>query len=201
MSHQTAQQEAVRLAVAGLAGIDVNRRCQNAGLPRPDASGVITFRAFGETVQLDTVRFELTLAQTGLPAPNVDRILILHSLLCDAPLSGSTELISFRNISGGQFYWEPFVARAIRPLIGKFGNDMDGLRRNMDRFDWEPYPVGDFGARIRCFGNIAVTLVYRRGDEEFPATADILFDAGLRRVFHAEDVATLAARVCARLIR
>jgi len=152
-------------------------------------------------VQLETAKFEVTMAATGLQAPNVDRILILHRLLSDAPIARSKELISFRNISAGQFYWAPFVTRAIRPLIERFGNDIAGLTRGMNQLDWSPYPVGDLGARIRCFGDIAITLVYRRGDEEFPPTADMLFDSGIKRVFQAEDVATLASRVCARLIR
>jgi hypothetical protein len=43
-------------------------------------------------------------------------------------------------------------------------------------------------------------LVYRAGDDEFPASADLLFDACIRRVFCAEDAAVLGSRVCLGLL-
>ena len=64
----------------------------------------------------------------------------------------------------------------------------------------EPVDLGDVGARIHAFGNLYATLVYRSGDDEFPATADFLFDSSVERVFCAEDAAFLGSRICLGLL-
>ena len=101
----------------------------------------------------------------------------------------------------GAFYWGPFQSRSIKPLIAVIGNDLDRLRRNMEIFDWQALNIGDFGARISAFGHVHVDLIYRCGDDELPPAADVLFDAALKRVFCAEDIAVLAGRVCLSLLR
>jgi len=200
MSQQSAQQEAIRLAISRLANLNINSQCQSLGLPQPDSNGFIRFRAFGENMILETRKFELRFAETAAPAKSSDLILLLHYLLCDLPLAGLNELISFRDIPGGLFYWNPFILRTIQPLINKFGNNINLLRQKMDRLDWEQFDAGDFGARILAFGKIYLTLVYRTGDEEFSPTADILFAANMKRVFNAEDVVVLTSRLCSRLL-
>jgi len=42
-------------------------------------------------------------------------------------------------------------------------------------------------------------LVYRMGDEEFSATADLFFPAAIRHGLPTEDVAVLAGRLCHEL--
>ena len=144
--------------------------------------------------------YQLILADSGQPAKISDRILVLHYLLCDLPIPGTDELISFRQMDNGQFYLPTFLSRSVRPLAARIGNDLALLKRNLDRFDWEPVSMGDLGARIHAVGKVYVTLIYRLGDEEFPASADILFDAGIKRIFPTEDAAVLASRICLGLI-
>jgi hypothetical protein len=60
--------------------------------------------------------------------------------------------------------------------------------------------LGDFGARIHAIGKVYVTLVYHLGDEEFPASADLLFDASIKRVYPTEDAAVLASRISMSLV-
>ena len=126
----------------------------------------------------------------------VDRLLVLHYLLCDVPLCASGEWITFRQFPGGQFYWEPFCDRTVRPLVEEIGDDLALLRRRLDRFDWSPVVAGDVGAAVRVVGKMQVAVVYRRGDEEFPAGAEILFDSSLKQVYWTEDAAAVAGRVC-----
>jgi hypothetical protein len=199
MSKQIAQKEAIRLAVAELRNIDLTARCPFLGLSVSE-NGTVRLRVFGTDLLLRQTDFDLLKADTGEPAKPGDRILVLHYLLCETPLSLTDELISFRALPGGQFYWQPFLARTVKPLISRIGNDLDRLRTNLQRFDWEEVPMGDLGARIHAIGKLYVTLAYYRGDEEFPPTADVLFDACIKQVFAAEDVAVLASRICLGLL-
>lgn len=199
MSKTSGHEEAFRIAVEKLRNVDPAARCASLGLPAPQ-KGILKLRAFGADMILRLSDFQLLSDRSNKPGKSAGHILVLHYLLCDLPVHSTGELISFQQFPGGQFYWEPFHSRTIRPLIKKTGNNLETLRKNLDRFDWEPVPYGDLGARIHAVGKLYLTLIYRLGDEEFPPTADLLFDACIKRVYNAEDAAVLAGRICLGLI-
>lgn len=199
MSKESGYEAAVRAAVEKLKKIELTDRCTRLGLPEPQ-DGIIKLRVFGTDMMLRLSDYQLILADSGQPAKINDRILVLHYLLCDLPILETDELISFRQMDSGQFYLPAFLSRSVKPLAVRIGNDLALLKKNLNRFDWEPVSMGDLGARIHAVGKVFVTLVYRLGDEEFPASANILFDAGIKRVFPTEDAAVLAGRICMGLI-
>lgn len=199
MPKTSGYETAVRVAVEKLRAIDLIGRCTRLGLPKPQ-EGLLEFRAFGTDMVLRQSDFELFQAGTDTPARESDHILVLHYLLCDLSIPVTSELISFRQLDSGMFYWEAFLSRSVRPLVERVGNHLDLLKRNLARFDWQPISLGDLGARIHAVGNVYVTLIYRLGDEQFPPSADLLFDAHIRRVYPTEDVAVLAGRICLGLL-
>jgi hypothetical protein len=198
MSKQEAQLEAIRRAKEKLSWVDLVARCANLGLPVPQEN-TMQFRAFGADLSLDH-SFDLADAKTGKPAKLGDHILVLHYLLCDVPIEPIGEVITFRDMPGGQFYWEPFLSRSINPLLARIGNNIDLLRERLDRFDWKPAQGGDFAAMINGIGKLDATLVYNRGAEEFGPAAQILFDACIKRVYVTEDIAQFAGRICLGLL-
>ena len=199
MSKKSGYETAVRAAVEKLKKIELTDRCTRLGLPEPQ-DGIIKLRAFGTDMILRLSDYQLILVDSGQSAKIGDRILVLHYLLCEFPIPVTDELISFRQMDSGQFYLPAFLSRSVRPLAEHIGNDLALLKKNLNRFDWERVSMGDFGARIHVIGKVYVTLIYHPGDEEFPASADILFDAGIKRIYPTEDAAVLAGRICLGLI-
>jgi hypothetical protein len=199
MSKQDAQNEAVNRALTELASVDLAARLPRLGLPAP-ANQTVALRMFGLDMRFHLEDKGLIIADTGQPAKPADYILLLHYLLCDLPVSATGELISFRDFTGGQFYYQPFQSRTTAPLIKRFGNNLEQLRRNFSRFDHELLPGADLTARIQAFGPLSITLIYRQGDDEFPASGDVLFDAAVKRALCAEDAAVLASRICIGLL-
>jgi hypothetical protein len=190
---------AIERAVAELRTAELDHRWANLGLAEPRGGGV-ELRLFGIDARLDTGDWKLVVRATGEPVRPTDRLLLLHYTMCDLPVAPTGELISFRNLPGGQFYYGPFRARTVEPLIERFGDEIELLRSNLGRFDHELTEHGDLGARIHALGNLWVTLVYHSGDEEFAADADVLFDACVRRAYGAEDAAVMASRICLGLL-
>ena len=199
MPKETAYQTAIDRAVAALQALDLTPRCLALGLPEP-AAGTIRTRLFGQDVVLDLATFTLLRKADGQPVKVGDQILFLHYLLAERPLTPTPGLIAFREFPGGQFYLPSFEARTTAPLLKRFGNDLDSLRRNLDRFDWEPVTRSDLGARVHAYGNLHLTLLYHLGDDELPAAASVLFAAASKWVLTAEDAAVLASRICLGLL-
>ena len=192
-------ERAIEVATEGLSSVDFASRCPKLGLSPPE-SGQLDLRIFGADARLDFEDWAFTLKSTGEPGRPHDLVLLLHYLSCDLPVDPTGELISFRSFPSGQFYFGVFQARSAAPLVGRIGNDLDTLKKHLDRFDHEPTEHGDFGARIHAMGNLHLTLVYHLGDDEFPAAADILFDTCFRRALGAEDAAVMASRICIGLL-
>lgn len=199
MARNSGYGEAIRVAVEKLQNADLDVRCTNLGLSKPQ-NDMLKLRAFGTDMILHLPDFQLFLADSGKPAKISDHILVLHYLLCDLPIHQTDELISFREMDSGMFYWEAFLSRSVRPLVKRIGNELELLKTNLGRVDWEPVSLGDLGARIHAIGKIYVTLIYRLGDEELPPSADLLFDAGIKRVYPTEDAAVIASRICLGLL-
>lgn len=205
MTHkQEAEREAIRLAAAKLEALgDWPARCRRLGLPDPsEGDGLIRVVVLGAVLGFRAPDFGTVTTGAGSRPKSADHLLALHYLLGEAPVKPTGEWISFRAFPGGLFYWEPFLSRSIRPLIGGVGNDLGLLRDRLSRFPAkvEPLSEGGLQATLQALGVIQTRLVYRSGDDEFPPSADVLYDACAQRLLCGEDAAVLAARLCVGLL-
>ncbi|UWG97677.1 DUF3786 domain-containing protein [Dehalobacter sp. DCM] len=101
--------------------------------------------------------------------------------------------ITYRDISGGQVYYRNFTGRCIMRLARMYGRDFPSFEKVMTSLnvDAKRTEHGDISFRFRFVNNIYVTFILWRGDDEFPATANILFDANVGDYFDAEDLAVV----------
>jgi len=204
----THRQQAEALAMAMARGqlaskTDWPERCVRLGLVTCEAAcNIMRLPFFGKTLELHSPAFEAVIVETGKAPKTADLLLVLHYLLCDQPVVPEGRWVSFREFPGGTFYWQPFLARSVQPLIKAIGNDRDRLCDRLTRFAGriEPGPADALTARMSAIGRVEVLLIYRCGDDEFPPSADLLYDACARRIYGAEDAATLAGRVCLGLL-
>jgi hypothetical protein len=199
MSKTEGQNEAIRIAVAKLANADLPARSENLGFRFLDTNTIL-IRAFGADCAVDLKSFEVRNQQSGQTVKPDLKILLLHYLMCDNNFSRTGKIINFRDLPGGQFYLEPYKSRSVNILVSKIKNDTELLKRNLKRFEWKESTPGDVGAKIHAIGKIHVTLTYYRGDEEMPPSADILYDASIKKVFNTEDVTVMASLLCRGLL-
>ncbi|MFA6506724.1 MAG: DUF3786 domain-containing protein [Treponemataceae bacterium] len=210
MPQKEARNEAIRRAKEKLAADlasgreSVEQRCSRLGLPMPlptDGSprGAIDFPLFGSSARLDLETLSLT-DDAGAERSQTDRILFYHYFLSDGIIRAGGELISFRELTGGAFYWEPFRSRTCLPLAKKFGDDYARLRSALDRFTWSEVAAGDFGARVHGFGELYLSLVAWSAEEGIAGEISVLFDPAIKRVYEAEDAAVFASRICLKLL-
>lgn len=201
---QQAEQDAIRLAIGKLAACDDwSVRCARLGIPDPAVTGgVLRLVVLGTTVELRPPEFQASVAGSDKPPKPADHLLALHYLLGEVPVIPTGDWITFRDFPGGQFYWEPFLSRSITVLIGRIGNNLAVLKDHLGRFSAAVEPLSDGGlqATIQALGAIQMMLVYRPGDDEFPPSADVLYDSCARRILCAEDAAALASRFCLGLL-
>ena len=198
--HQTeARREAVRRARGRLAEADLAKAVTRGGLT-VDADGRAAVVLLGRGFRVAPDSLEVMAVDAGRVSL-VDELLILRYLEVEREVQPTGREITFRDLPGGNFYAAALAKRTTGLLIKRFGEDPESLRTALDRFPRVPLDVGDVAARVSAIGRIEITLVFRATDEEFPATADILYDHVIASVYSTDEVAALTTHLCVGLVR
>lgn len=119
------------------------------------------------------------------------QILFLHYLYHAQgnPLKG--KWITFKELPGGQIYIEPYQKRTIKPLLKYFGQKIDKFMELASSLGGETAPFGDASIILRPFPRVPIGFIFWEGDEEFPPSANILYDAAAPHYLPTEDYALL----------
>ena len=133
----------------------------------------------------------------NLPLPT--QILLFHYLTNKSEVLETGKLISFKELPGGSIYIQPFMNRAVNPLVRAFGNEPEALLEAAARIGGQANEHGDVGVTIRVFPRLPVTLTLWRADDEFPASGNVLFDSSAPAILPTEDYAVLAGTLVAKL--
>ena len=139
------------------------------------------------------------LGPDGKDAPPPLPILVLHYLAATKPLPLSGELISFRELEGGELYYAAYEGRAVRPIREKFGPDPSLLLKAGEALGATPFRLGHASIEATLFPRIPIFVVVWAGDDEVPSSANVLYDSTIRFQMHTEDVAVAASLVAAKL--
>jgi hypothetical protein len=143
------------------------------------------------------------------PAPSRGRqtacdILILRYLCEGRYYRENGKRLSYNEIPWGPVYYRNFDGRCLKRLAYGFGNDLPRFRRIIETapgLKAEKLPQGDAGYRIEFLSGLFISLIVYAPDEEFPPSAQILFDDNFVFAFTAEDLAVVGEVVIDRLKR
>lgn len=198
MSRQNGYETARQQALARLKAVNLRQRYTDLGLPPPQGER-LHFKAFDLDLVLNLTDLAITQVNSPLPVKIRDEILIYHYLLCERIVQPTGAWITFRELPGGQFYWNAYVAQTTQRLVNAVQNDLLRLQKNCTKFNGQAIQTGDFGYQINALGKIDLTLIYYLGDAELSPSVTILYDTCIKHVFSTEDVAVLTSRICSVL--
>lgn len=117
------------------------------------------------------------------------KTLILRYLMNGKGVPPLNKNITYREVPGGNVYYRNFYGRCISRLAGTFGNKLDKFKAALEILGAEKVNIGDAAYKFEFINNVFVIFALWEGDEEFPASAQILFDANISFYFTAEDLA------------
>jgi len=191
---------AIELAVADLQQVDMKERCARSGARWNAEEGVAEVDFLNCIYRVHTPKFEVVLAD-GEEASIREKILLLHYLqtASGAPLSG--EWIAFTQVPGGELYLGNFRARSVDRLVRSFDGREQELVAGAEALGGRPGEFGDVSAVLRVLPRVPVAVVFWRGDDEFPPSGDVLFDAKIGDYLPLEDMVVLAEMVVTRLCK
>ena len=197
--------EAFRLACQELVKAKLHRICSLSGaIVIEDKNGnpaiSISFMNQDHLIHFEP-EVDVILQTNREPVPIPEKILILHYLLTARGESFQQNLITFRQVPEGPFYYSAFVKRALEPLAQTFGPGPQRLLECGSQLGAIPDELGDVSITLKPLPHVPVTLVIWGGDDELPPQANILFDESIVSYLPTEDIAVLCSMIVYRLIR
>jgi hypothetical protein len=201
LTKQKNYQQAFDLACASLKGMDPEERARKAGgvYQQEEDGGKIVVDFFSEPYQIHFPRMEFD-SPRKKTISLVTRVLALHYLIRadGSPLAG--RWIGYKEIPGGLLYAGVFARRVTEPLARKFGRSAKEFKGVGHRLGGKPMDVRDASFSLLAFPHVPLQYVLWEGDDEFPATAQLLFDASVEHYLSLEDIVVLGQIVTGRLI-
>jgi hypothetical protein len=179
--------------LARLAEVDISVSEEGIALLRVPFFGTPYLVLVGGDVE---VRREGDHGEVPLP----EKIILCHYLLHASGNPQKGELITFRQIPDGHFYFDAFQRRARDPFVATFGRDPELFQRCAQMLGGRQAATGDVGMSFQVFPRVAIHLIIWKGDDEFPPEANILFDANIQHDLAAEDIAVLSGMLVYRLM-
>ncbi len=161
--------------------------------------GVIRCKFYGEPYLIAfpeaRVYVEATHKECGM---NRSSMFFYYLLTADgAPIAG--KWIAFRELPGGMFYHQAYqgysgdrLAKAVDnrvPVFERAARNIGGVKLN----------VGDAAFAFEALPRVRVAAVYYAGDEDFPASANVLFDAAASHYLPTDALAGVGSSLVDRL--
>lgn len=112
----------------------------------------------------------------------------------------SNEFVPFRQVKRAAPFAPAFQKKTVDFLAETFDGHMEELRRACISLGGTPMKQGDVGYQISVFDCLPIQVFFWDGDEEFPAQANILFDANITDFVHEETVSCIGTSLVNRLI-
>lgn len=194
---------------AELKNADLAELARRTGCPyqhHTPGSGAFLFSLWGRLVSLTYPDFRLmgSEGQEGNPPtelPTYSQALVLYYFsTCDgAPVTG--KWISFTELPGGRFYTRAFQGYTGQEIARKFREDLEGFRWAAEVLGGRPVELGSAAYEFQVLPKVPILVVYWQGDEDFPSSCQILFDAAVSRHLPTDACAIMGSTLTRWLIR
>lgn len=119
------------------------------------------------------------------------KILVLRYLLNASVFPHNGDFCAYRELPSGELYYRQFQGRCIFRLNRKYGNRLETMERIMDTLGAVQVHMADNGYELGIFENLYLRFLFWEGDEEFPASSQILFSGNFPGAFDAYDLAEI----------
>jgi len=197
-------QPALEKAVRNLQSLDpwlVALRSDTKYTRLTETSGQIEVRFWGKDYVVRYPEISVEEVETGQEPPIAINILILHYLINADGTRLADAWVSFRELPDGHIYDAAFRQRANLRLAQAFGNDLEGFVAAAKALGGERLTYGDASFLFAVFPRVHLAVVLYLADEEFSASANVLFDAAAGHYLPTEDLAVLGGMLAGQLIK
>ena len=166
---------------------------------RPGFKESSTLSFLGLSLSLEDGMVHDDLRNCPLPEVAPSIYCILFGYAEAEPVPEALKLVSFRQLPGGHAYHKAFLGRAVLSIQRVFGPKPRMLVEAAKLLGGSKVDYGDCSVMVHSLPLVPITVVLWAESLEFPASANMLFDASISHYLTTEQVAMLGQLTSARL--
>ena len=161
----------------------------------------------GNRLRLAFLRWEILVSHPDLRMEVPDflnnfvvKLLALLYLANARAVPLANQWVPYRELKDGLFYVKSFSDTVEDRLRRRFGDDLEGMRAACLALGGREVEQGDLGMVLNTFPRLPLLFIAWKGDEEFPPSVRILFDASATSYLNAFELRMLCGEIANRLI-
>ncbi len=203
LKKQKYYRQAFDLACQQIKGLDLRERAEKSGAHFEKGphgkEGRISLSLFNSRYVVEFPDLRITSSDKKVVSL-VTKIILLHYLIKADGRPLSHQLIHYKEIPGGMLYAGVFARRAVEPLIPVFGQSPEAFLDAGFRLGGRKAEYGDVSFVLPALPRIPMTYIVWKGDEEFPATIQLLFEKSVEGYLSLEDIVVVSEMATNRFI-
>lgn len=130
-----------------------------------------------------------------------EKILILHYVCGKYKINEENEgdeIITFKNLPEGSFYFPSIYSRIYQPLIEKYKENSDKFFEKMVEIGREK--ITDYSVKIKIFPDVFFIFEIIPEDDEFPADLRVFFNKISSEIFEIEDLTIIGEIIVSKIL-
>ena len=140
-------------------------------------------------------------SETGEAISEFQQLMLFYYFLTADGADPTGKFISFSDLVDGRIYAVAYQGYTGHELVQCFGENIEAIKRACEAHLGQPIRLADAAYNFLVFPKITIQLVYWLGDEDFPSSCHILFDACARHYLAIDACAMLGSMLTKKLIK
>lgn len=161
----------------------------------------LRLRVWGKMVVITTPDFAARSSETGQELDMMAQGLLAYYLVTSDGTPPAGSWIAFTELPDGRFYTHAFQGYTGNKLVRMFGNDVDGFRETAVALGGQVVNFADIAVRFQALPKVPVLIAGWKGDEDFPPSYKVLFDAHAHHHLPTDACAIIGSMLTQRLIK
>ena len=169
--------------------------------PKEEGRGVFRLGLWGKDVFLSFPDFVAYDIDTEKPLNPFDQALLVHYCHHSQGVPQQGKWISFTELPDGTFYAKAFQGYSGQRLFRVFGNRLEDFSRAAEGIGGRREFFASRSYSYQVLPRVALMVACWIGDEEFPSSYRVLFDAAAGHHLSTDGCAIVGSQLTRRLIR
>jgi hypothetical protein len=170
------------------------------GADLEQANSVLRLSFFDQPVAISFPDLLIVDAKTGAALPEATQAILLYYLTTADGTPPEGRWLSFADLPDGRFYNQAFQGYSGAELVKYFGNDLTAFERAGYHLNGVKIAYGDNAFAFHILPRLMLSVIYHLGDEDFPASCQILFDASASHYLPTDVCAILGSMLTRKLL-
>jgi hypothetical protein len=157
-------------------------------------------RLWAEELIIDYPNFSARASLSGLVFIPINQALLLYYFTTADGIPLGNKWISFSELPNGQFYNQAFQGYTGAELSRYFENDQARFERAGHTLGGMRLSHGDISFTFQVLPRVPLMVTHWQGDEDFPASFQVLFDSSASHYLPTDAYAILGSAITRKLI-